>query len=324
MHAVEQRSRAKTMSWPGRRPSTKQKKSSDATVDADGRVLRRGRSSTVVSDHRGVVSGRRGSLSADPRLLEANKIFELAASNAGKGARGGSSGSGSAANESDDEDADELTVSWEGLLRSAGHVPSIAAWLAVSTDHQGSSVSSVGNMGGAPAVAAAAAAAAAAVGGGGAAAGAGAVGDAALGSADMMFLCYDEGQNFSAQIVATKVAASGSRLKRGRIEYVVEVRTEFADQRSIVRAFEHFNNLFGTLVEMRENGELPEADDEMIDMVELPAKPLTSSASQAAIMEHRTAIQQLLDTMQCLKSPVARRLCSDFVLLDADQLKEMR
>ena len=330
------RSRGKTLSWPGKRPSTDQKLLSDAIVDTTGRVLRRGRSSTVVSDHH-ASSGRRGSLSSDPRLLEANKIFEVAAVRAGSGAgsaRAGRAGDGANSDaDADEEDAaDELAVTWEGLLRSAGHVPVIAAWLGVaagSAEGRGSSsrssTSSVGKGSagsvGSPSPVAAAAAAVASAGGAASTPFAETDAKAVAEAAVPWFLCGDGGQHFSALIVDTAVAAAGSRFRRGRIEYVIDVKTEFADQRAIVRAFDHFKELLDTLVEMRENGELPEADDEMIDRVALPSKPLTSAASQAAIAEHRAALQQLLDTMQCLNSPVARRLCSDFVLLDADQLK---
>ena len=52
--------------------------------------------------------------------------------------------------------------------------------------------------------------------------------------------------------------------------------------------------------------------------VMFPSKPLTSAASAANMSLHQQGLQQLLDIVQCLNSPVARRQCSDFFLLDEE------
>ena len=81
------------------------------------------------------------------------------------------------------------------------------------------------------------------------------------------FLCADEGQSFSARIVGTQVGKSGSRLKRGRIEYVIEVKTEFSTERRVVKQHEHFRSLLDRLEVMGEQGDLPDSDEDMLGML---------------------------------------------------------
>ena len=87
------------------------------------------------------------------------------------------------------------------------------------------------------------------------------------------------------------------------------------------RKFEDFASLYDTLMAMAKRGELPAADATEMEDVVIARKSLSPAASANAITARKHLFQSFLDSVQCLESPEARRVVSDF-FLDAAEEKE--
>eukprot|EP00039_Didymoeca_costata_P014965 m.247534 g.247534 ORF g.247534 m.247534 type:complete len:1277 (-) comp16127_c0_seq4:3193-7023(-) len=222
----------------------------------------------------------------NPIRVESNLVFDLAA-------RVQDNGGGSSAGH-------KKVVSWESLLRLAGHVPVIAKGIQtirsmrnnnvptriVSDDVEDTNYPTTPSF------------------------------DLNMQNGNPLFMGTNI--NMSAKITEAKVVKSGKRMKRGRVDFVINLKREFQDQREIVRSDNAFRSLHDKLLKLAESDQLPESDAKALSDLFVNSRVLSSSASPAAITRCKHQRQEFLDVILCFQSPLAQELVSNFFLLSDD------
>lgn len=144
------------------------------------------------------------------------------------------------------------------------------------------------------------------------------------------FFCFNvDAKDFSTTILHGRPSAGSKEKTRKRIfgdsrkhataiEFVIAVTTEFSEEISVARTHPQFYALYTALIGMTQNDTvLPVHDVAVLSTVSFPKAALRPNATHSAIAEQCRQLQQFLDSLHMMNSPMIHDELLQFLLPSA-------